>query len=148
MRCWDGVRYSALHTEVVIENREVSMRLEMKRLEPGEMNTWFIEILGPDGGLKFSTKEPKTLWTFQRSPEQRWQKTDLGFHGPFPTITSGIFESGFPDCFLQMWAAYMAERSDQLDGRYGCVTPAEAVQCHEVFEAALLSHERKQAVLI
>jgi predicted dehydrogenase len=142
---WDN---ATLHTEVVIENREVPMRLEMKRLAPGEMNTWFIEILGTDGGLKFSTKEPKTLWTFQRSPEQRWQKTDLGFHGPFPTITSGIFESGFPDCFLQMWAAYMAERSDQLDGRYGCVTPAEAVQCHEVFEAALLSHERKQAVLI
>ena len=40
---------------------EVPMRLEMKRLAPGETNTWFIEIFGTEGGVRFSTKEPKTL---------------------------------------------------------------------------------------
>jgi predicted dehydrogenase len=98
--------------------------------------------------VKFSTKEPKTLWTFQRGKEQYWQKTDLGFNGPFPTITGGIFEPGFPDCFLQMWAAYIAERAGKLDGRFGCVTPEEAVRSHELFEAALKSQETKSSVTL
>jgi predicted dehydrogenase len=140
---WDN---AILHTEVEIDGSEVPVRFEMKRLAPSETNTWFIEVLGTDGGVKFSTKEPKTLWTFQRGKEQLWQKTDLGFNGPFPTITGGIFEPGFPDCFLQMWAAYIAERAGKLDGRFGCVTPEEAVRSHELFEAALRSQETKNSV--
>lgn len=142
---WDN---AMLHTEVEIDGSEVPVRFEMKRLAPSETNTWFIEVLGTDGGVKFSTKEPKTLWTFQRGKEQLWQKTDLGFNGPFPTITGGIFEPGFPDCFLQMWAAYIAERAGKLDGRFGCVTPEEAVRSHELFEAALKSQETKTAVTL
>jgi predicted dehydrogenase len=142
---WDN---AMLHTEVEIDGSEVPVRFEMKRLAPGETNTWFIEVLGTDGGVKFSTKEPKTLWTFQRGKEQNWQKTDLGFNGPFPTITGGIFEPGFPDCFLQMWAAYIAERAGKLDGRFGCVTPEEAVRSHELFEAALKSQETKSSVTL
>ncbi|MFM8829638.1 MAG: Gfo/Idh/MocA family protein [Spartobacteria bacterium] len=142
---WDN---AMLHTEVEIDGSEVPVRFEMKRLAPSETNTWFFEILGTDGGVKFSTKEPKTLWTFQRGKEQLWQKTDLGFNGPFPTITGGIFEPGFPDCFLQMWAAYIAERAGKLDGRFGCVTPEEAVRSHELFEAALKSQETKTAVTL
>jgi predicted dehydrogenase len=142
---WDN---AMLHTEVEIDGSEVPVRFEMKRLAPSETNTWFIEVLGTDGGVKFSTKEPKTLWTFQRGKEQLWQKTDLGFNGPFPTITGGIFEPGFPDCFLQMWAAYIAERAGKLDGRFGCVTPEEAVRSHELFEAALKSQETKSSITI
>ena len=142
---WDN---AMLHTEVEIDGSEVPVRFEMKRLAPSETNTWFIEVLGTDGGVKFSTKEPKTLWTFQRGKEQYWQKTDLGFNGPFPTITGGIFEPGFPDCFLQMWAAYIAERAGKLDGRFGCVTPEEAVSSHELFEAALGSQETKNSVTL
>jgi predicted dehydrogenase len=142
---WDN---AMLHTEVEIDGSEVPVRFEMKRLAPSETNTWFIEVLGTDGGVKFSTKEPKTLWTFQRGKEQLWQKTDLGFNGPFPTITGGIFEPGFPDCFLQMWAAYIAERAGKLDGRFGCVTPEEAVRSHELFEAALKSQETKSSITL
>jgi predicted dehydrogenase len=142
---WDN---AMLHTEVEIDGSEVPVRFEMKRLAPSETNTWFIEVLGTDGGVKFSTKEPKTLWTFQRGKEQLWQKTDLGFNGPFPTITGGIFEPGFPDCFLQMWAAYIAERAGKLDGRFGCVTPEEAVRSHELFEAALKSQDTKSSVIL
>ena len=140
---WDN---AMLHTEVEIDGSEVPVRFEMKRLAPSETNTWFIEVLGTDGGVKFSTKEPKTLWTFQRGKEQLWQKTDLGFNGPFSTITGGIFEPGFPDCFLQMWAAYIAERAGKLDGRFGCVTPEEAVRSHEFFEAALKSQQTKSSI--
>jgi hypothetical protein len=126
---WDN---ATLHTGVEIEGHEVPIRFEMKRLAPGETNTWFIEILGTDGGVKYSTKEPKTLWTFQRGKQQSWLRTDLGFHGPFSTITGGMFEPGFPDCFLQMWAAYLAERAGKLEGRFGCVTPDEAVLSHRL----------------
>ncbi|MEY2906591.1 MAG: hypothetical protein RLZZ408_1062 [Verrucomicrobiota bacterium] len=142
---WDN---AMLHTDVEIDGSEVPVRFEMKRLAPSETNTWFIEILGTEGGVRFSTKEPKTLWTFHRGKEQLWQKTDLGFHGPFPTITGGIFEPGFPDCFLQMWAAYIAERAGKLEGRFGCVTPEEAVRSHELFEAALKSQETRNSVAV
>jgi predicted dehydrogenase len=140
---WDN---AMLHTEVTIDGGEVPLRFEMKRLAPSETNTWIIEILGTDGGVKYSTKEPKTLWTFQRGKEQVWQRADLGFHGPFPTITAALVEPGFTDCFLQMWAAFLAERAGKLDGRFGCVTPAEAVQSHELFDAALRSHAEKRAI--
>jgi hypothetical protein len=74
-----------------MDGANVPMRFEMKRPAPGETNSWFVEILGTDGGVKHDTREPKTLWTFQRGKEQIRQKTDLGFHAPFPTITGGIF---------------------------------------------------------
>lgn len=142
---WDN---ALLHTDVQIDGRDIPVRFEMKRLAPGETNTWFFEALGTDGGVRFSTKEPKTLWTFQRGKDQTWQRTDLGFHGPFPTITGGIFEPGFPDCFQQMWAAFLAERAGALGDRFGCVTPEEAVQSHELFAAALGSAESHQAVSV
>jgi predicted dehydrogenase len=142
---WDN---ATLNTGVEIGGQLVPMRFEMKRLAPGETNTWFIEILGTDGGVKYSTKEPKTLWTFQRGREQSWRRTDLGFHGPFATITGGIFEPGFPDCFLQMWAAFLAERAGKLDGRFGCVTPDEGVSSHELFAAALQSQTENGVVFL
>jgi len=137
---WDN---AILHTDVTIDGAEVPMRLEMKRMAPGETNTWWIEVLGTDGGIRYSTKEPKTLWTFQRAKEQIWQRVDLGYQMPFQTITGGIFEPGFPDCFLQMWAAFAAERAGALGDRFGCVTPDEAVASHELFAAALRSHQAK-----
>jgi predicted dehydrogenase len=122
------------------------MRIELKRLAPGETNSWYIEILGTEGGVKFSTKEPKTLWTFRRGKDQIWERTDLGFQTHFPTITGGIFEPGFPDCFQQMWAAFLSERAGKLGNRLGCVTPEEAVLSHELFSAALASHREKRAI--
>jgi predicted dehydrogenase len=140
---WDN---ALLHTDVEIGGESVPLRFEMKRLAPGEMNSWFFEVLGTDGGVRYSTKEPKTLWTFARGKDQLWQRTDLGYASVFPTITGGIFEPGFPDCFLQMWAAFLAERAGKLDGRFGCVTPHEAVRSHELFDAALRSHAGKRAI--
>lgn len=140
---WDN---AMLHTEVLINGDEVPMRLEMKRLAPGEMNTWFLEVLGTEGGVRFSTKEPKTLWMFQRGKEQVWQRIDIGYQTQFPTITGGIFEMGFPDCFLQMWAAYAAERAGALGSRFGCATPDEALQSHHLFAAALRSHLNKSVI--
>ena len=65
---------------------------------------------------------------------------------PFPTITGGIFEAGFPDCFLQMWAAFAAERAGQLGNRFGCAAPGEALMSHRLFAAAVESHQQKTAI--
>jgi len=136
---WDN---AMLHTWATIEGHEVPLRLEMKRLAPGATNPWFIEILGTDGGIRFSTAEPKTLWMFERSKEQWWKRTDLGFGTPFKTVTGGIFEPGFADVIQQMWAAYLSEREGVLNGRFGCATPEEAVASHEIFAAALESQRQ------
>jgi predicted dehydrogenase len=139
---WDN---AILNTDVVIGGKEVPMRLEMKRLAPGETNTWYFEILGTTGGLKFTTKEPKTFWIFERNKDQFWKKTDLGHQMQFTTVTGGIFEAGFPDCFLQMWAAFAAERAG-VKTNFGCVLPEEALFSHQLFDAALRSHLTKTVV--
>ena len=140
---WDN---AMLHCDVEMDGRDVPMRLETKRLAPGETNTWLIEVLGTDGGIRYSTKEPKTLWTFARGEEQGWTRTDLGHEMAFATITGGIFEAGFPDVILQMLAAFVAERAGKLNGRLGCATPDEAVQSHQLWQAALQSHATHCAV--
>jgi predicted dehydrogenase len=140
---WDNAE---LHTTVDIAGEPVPMTLEMKRLAPTETNTWMFQALGTDRGVRFSTKEPKTLCTYRRDREQSWQRTDLGFEMPFKAITGGIFEPGFPDILMQMWASFLAERAGLLGGRFGCATPDEAVSQHELWAAALAS-QRDQSVV-
>jgi predicted dehydrogenase len=142
---WDN---ALLHTWTSISGETVPLRLEMKRLAPGATNTWFIEILGTQGGVRYSTAEPKTLWLFERDKEQWWKRTDLGFGTPFKTVTGGIFEPGFPDVIQQMWAAYLMEREGLLDGRFGCATPQEALATHEIFAAALESQRAGSVVTL
>ncbi len=143
---WDN---AVLHTwiEVANQDEEVPMRLEMKRLAPGQTNTWFLEILGTDGGIRYSTKEPKTLWIFERGSEQYWKKTDLGFQTVFPTVTGGIFEPGFPDIIQQMWAAFLTERAGVgKPGFFHCATPDEAVASQTLFAAA--SRSQREGIVV
>src|SRR4029434_3512315 len=113
------------------------------------MTSWCIEVLGTERGVRYSTKEPKTVWVFERRKEQVWERYDVGqASNTFPVVTGGIFEAGFSDCFQQMWAAYAAEREGALGERFGCVTPDEAVLSHELFAAALQSHAEQRAVEI
>lgn len=136
---------ATLSTQVVIDGENVPMLLEMKRLSPGETNTWYIEVYGTEGGVRYSTKDTKAFWQFVNGSEQWWRRTDLGFQMPFDTITGGIFEAGFPDCFMQMLASYVAEREGFLNGRFSCATPLEAIDSHRVFLAALQSHASQKA---
>jgi predicted dehydrogenase len=140
---WDN---AVLHTTIEIDGDKVPMTLEMKRMAPGETNTWLFEALGTDRGVRFSTKEPKTLWNYRRGREQTWERTDLGFDTAFRTITGSIFEPGFPDILMQMWAAFLSERAGALGARFGCATPDEAVAQHELWTAALASH-RDQSIV-
>jgi len=140
---WDN---ALLHTWADIGGQETPVRFEMKRLQPGATNTWFIEILGTDGGVRYSTADPKALHLFERGKEQFWKRTELGFSTPFKTVTGGIFEPGFPDVIQQMWAAYLLEREGLLESRFGCATPEEALATHQIFAAALESHTTSSVV--
>ena len=142
---WDN---AMVHSWVRVGGNDVPLRLEMKRLAPGQTNSWFLEILGTEGGVRFSTADAKALFVFEAGKEQWWKRTDLGFSTPFKTVTGGIFEVGFPDVIQQMWAAYLMEREGQLNGRFGCATPEEAVASHEIFAAALESHAKGTVVAL
>ena len=142
---WDN---AMLHVDAEFGGASVPMRLEMKRIAPGEMNTWWIEILGMDGSVKFSTKEPKTFWRFRRDGEQIWERIDLGFASAFPTATGPIFEFGFQDALLQMWASFLAERDGSLRDRFGCVKPDEALLSHKLFQAVLDSEEKHEVIAV
>lgn len=116
------------------------------RIAPGEKNTWSIEVLGMDGGVRFSTKNPKSVEVFAKidvpgiGREQAWQQLDVGSQSVWPTVTGGIFESGFSDVILQMWAAFLAEYVGALGEGFGCATPAEARETHRIYQAAIDSH--------
>jgi predicted dehydrogenase len=142
---WDN---ALLHCDVEIGGESVPMRWEMKRMAPTETNTWFLEVVGTNGGLKFSTKTPKTLFVFRNGAEQSWNAIDLGYKSAFDTVTGGIFEFGFPDSILQMLASFAAERAGVLGSRFGMATPDEAVASHQIWRAALESQESKRAVEI
>lgn len=142
---WNNASISAL---LSMGNENIPMDFEMKRLAPGETNSWWIEVLGTEGGVKYNTKDTKAIWFFDRQKEQSWHRIDLGFQTAFKTITGGIFEPGFPDCFMQMLAAFFAERQGSLNKKFGCVTPEEALMSHQIFSAALRSHRNQEVVVI
>jgi predicted dehydrogenase len=127
------------------------LRIETKRIAPGETNTWVTEIDGTEGSIAFSTKLPKTLRFMEYRPggKQAWQTIDLGSQSAYPTITGGIFEFGFSDAILQMWAAFLDELAHGRDGMrqpFHCVTPDEAAATHRLFTAALRSHAEHAVV--
>lgn len=118
------------------------MTLKTQRIAPGEKNTWYLEILGTEAGARFSTKNPKRLEIFRCAEgEQIWSRLDLGQETAYKTITGGIFEFGFSDAILQMWAAFLEELAGARPAALlaGCVTPEETAMSHRLFTAALRS---------
>ena len=142
---WDNALLN-LRVPQDVAMRQFPMLWETRRIAPGNMNTWTFEALGMDGGVRFSTRNPTVLQRFSRQGgEQVWEETQPGNIGNWPMVSGGIFEFGFADALLQMWASYLAERAGQLGDRFGCATPAEALASHRVFAAALRSHQTARA---
>jgi len=120
------------------------MILKTQRIAPGETNTWFIEVKGTRACARFSTKNPRRLELLEYAGgEQAWSQIDLGYDTAFKGITGGIFEFGFSDAILQMWAAFLYELSEgHVPSRFaGCVTPEEVALSHRLFTAALRSQK-------
>lgn len=128
------------------------MTVETKRIAPGHKNSWELEVLGMDGGVRFTTKRPKTVEVFGVQElagigrEQTWSAMDAGSSSAWPTVTGGIFETGFSDAILQMWAAFLAERAGALGEAFGPARPEEAAFTHVLYDAAIRSHESRASV--
>jgi len=125
------------------------LTLKMQRIAPGEKNSWYLEILGIHACAKFSTKNPKLLQVLHyEGGEQVWQQIDMGHETAFKTHTGSIFEFGFSDAVLQMWAAFLYEFhfKKPLSKFSACVTPEEAASSHRLFSAALASHKKQETI--
>ena len=122
--------------------------LKTQRIAPGETNSWYVEIKGTKACARFSTTNPRRLELLEYAGgEQAWRQIDMGHQTAYKSITGGIFEAGFSDTILQMWAAFLHELTGGEDkGAFTtCVTPEETALSHRLFTAALAS-ERNGSV--
>lgn len=104
------------------------------------------EIYGLDGSAKFSTEDVNTVWyTRNQGREQAWSRLILGQRTLFPVITGGIFEFGFSDAMLQMFAAFIAELCGEPCA-FGCFRPDEALLSHQLLTGALRAYETGSVV--
>lgn len=145
---WDN---ATLACEVESGGAYFPMYVQTYRIAPGEANTWYMRILGTKFSVEWSSKYPKTLKTMEYTSggEQAWKHLDLGYETAYPTITGGIFEFGFSDAILQMWAAFCDELANGRAGmsqKLYCATPDEAHRHHLVLTAALESGKKGRVV--
>jgi len=128
------------------------MVLSTKRVAPGHGNTWFIRVAGTELSAGFSTENPKRIATLPYTPgaNQAWRMLDTAHRSAYPTITGSIFEFGFSDAILQMWAAFCDELVNGKDMAqpFHCATPQETLQSHRLFTAALQSQRTGQTVAL
>ncbi len=141
-RTWDNATLCCSVTHQ--EGYEFPMYLETKRMAPGMTNTWYIEVDGLAASAKFTSRDPKTFYyLLSGEKEQPWCRLDLGYTPAVPGITGGIFEFGFPDAILQMWAAFLLEMESGTPPVFGCFTPEETRLSHALQTAALRSNQKK-----
>ena len=84
-------------------------------------------------------------FTQQMGAEQAWCRVVVGNKPQFPTATGAIFEFGFADSILQMWASFLKEIDGQ-DVAFGCFRPEETAISHALHTAALKSQKEKTIV--
>ena len=145
---WDN---AILACDVRRSELNFPMTLSTKRIAPGHQSSMVLRIYGTDCSAEFTTKYPKQVRYLPYTPggEQAWREIDVPFKSAYPTITGDIFEFGFTDAILQMWAAYcdeLAHGREHMRQPFTCVTPAEVAQCHAIFTAALVSQRMEQTV--
>lgn len=146
---WDN---AILACDVKTDDQQFPMLLSMKRIAPGNANTWFLKVTGTAFSAEFTTKNPKSLASLPYEPggEQAWHVIDVPYQSAYPTITGHIFEFGFSDSIVQMWSAFCDEivNRSSLSQPFHCATPEEAMDSHELFTAALESERTGQTVFL
>lgn len=144
---WDN---AILLMNAHIKGQEYSfpMELEAARIAPGSPNDWYVEVYGTEASIRYSLSDTNNIYFAERSGgSQRWVKKEIGYQPVYPTITGGLAAFGFGDSLLQMWAAYLDELSSG-HARELCMTPEEALLCHDVLDGALRAHATGSAVLL
>ncbi|HEY7127719.1 MAG TPA: Gfo/Idh/MocA family oxidoreductase [Ktedonobacterales bacterium] len=147
---WDN---AILACEAEDNGRPFPLVLSTKRIAPGHQSSMFLRVIGTDCSAEFTTRYPKQLSFLSYTPggEQAWQTVDVPFRSAYPTITGDIFEFGFTDALLQMWAAFCDEFANRREGMsqpFYCATPEEVSLCHDLFTAALVSERTRQTVTL
>ena len=125
------------------------MTIKTQRIAPGNKNSWYFEIYGTKASAKWSSKQINTLEVLEYTGgEQAWQVIDMGHEMAHKSITGGIFEAGFSDSILQMWAAFLYElhHGKPISKFAGCVKPDEVALSHKLFTAALESQHNKVTI--
>jgi len=145
---WDN---AILACEVQTADQQFPMTLKTFRIAPGETNTWYLNISGTHFSIRYSTRQPKSLYTMRYTPgeAQIWGEESLGYKSAYHTITGEIFEFGFSDSLLQMWAAFCDELTHERAGMrqpFYCATPQETALHHQILTAALESQKTGQTV--
>jgi predicted dehydrogenase len=134
------------------EAQQFPMVLSIKRIAPGHANTWFIRVMGTAFSAEFTTQNPKQVRSlpYTSGGEQAWHVADVLYQSAYPAITGSIFEFGFSDAILQMWAAFCDElvNGPQMQQPLTCVTPEETAQSHRLFTAALESQRTGETIQI
>ena len=127
------------------------LTIKTHRIAPGEKDTWYFEVLGTRACARFSSKNSNAIQVLEYTGgEQIWQHIDMGHETAFKSITGGIFECGFSDAILQMWAGFLYEldRGEPLKRFAGCVTPEETALHHRLLTAALESQSTGKTVAV
>lgn len=145
-RTWDNATLLC-RTLDTATGQTFPMTIKTHRIAPGHKNTWYLEVYGSQASARWSSKQANTLEILEYQPgaEQAWQVMDMGHEMAYKSITGGIFEVGFSDIILQMWAAFLYEmvHGQPIRKFAGCVTPEETAWSHRLFTAALASHEQQ-----
>ncbi|MBQ6158941.1 MAG: Gfo/Idh/MocA family oxidoreductase [Thermoguttaceae bacterium] len=149
-KTWDNATLFCEAADPAAPGDVFPLSIKTFRIAPGEKDTWTVKILGTEKSAFFSTKNPRRLEILEYAggASQNWQQIDMGYDTAFKTITGGIFEFGFPDAILQMWASFLYEIEHGAPKELfaGCVTPGEAAASHRLFTAALESQRTGKTV--
>ena len=147
---WDNATLFCL-AEDTSNKVQFPMTIKTQRIAPGNKNTWYFEVLGTKASARWSSKQINTVEILEYTGgEQAWQVIDMGHEMAYKSITGGIFEAGFSDSILQMWAAFLYEihYGKPISKFGGCVTPEEAALSHKLFTAGLKSEKEKSTVCL
>jgi len=125
--------------------------IKTHRIAPGQKNNWYIEILGTKASVRWSSVNADMLEVMKcEEGDQVWGQIQTGHETAFKTITGGIFQFGFTDSILQMWAGFLYElhHGQPLRRFAGCATPDEAALSHKLFTVALQSHNERRVAVV
>ena len=147
---WDN---AILACECDVQGYSFPMVLSTKRIAPGHANTWFVRVNGTALSAEFNTKDPKRLayLPYQSGSPQEWHIVDMPYQSAYPAITGPIFEFGFSDAIVQMWAAFCDELVHGREGMcqpFYCATPEETAWSHRLFSAALDSQRNNTVEMV
>jgi len=146
---WDNATLLCEATDPITGDK-FPWTIKTQRIAPGEKDTWYCQVYGMKKCARYSSKNTNSIEILDYSSggEQAWQVIDMGHETAFKSITGGIFEFGFSDSILQMWAAYVYElaHGKPMKRFAGCITPEETALSHKLFTAALQSQRTRETV--